>query len=653
MSNQEHILVCLSASPSNAKIIRTAARMASAFGGAFTALYVQTPEAELMSEEDKERLQSNIHLAGQLGADIATVYGTEVSYQIAEFARISGISKIVIGRSSVKQRHFWGGTELTERLTQIAPGLDIYIIPDAAAESTYHARRRLLVRRLIPSLRDMLVMSAILTVITAAGAVFLELDIPRQSVMMIYILGVQLISLMTTGYACGVIGSVLSVCLFNFFLTEPRLTFHAYDSGYPVTFAIMLACSIITGTLASKLKEQARLSAQTAFRTKVLLDTSQLLQKAQSDRELLCITAGQIVKLLDRDVMIYPVQDGVLGEGSLFGNHQETGAAVFSAEQERAAAQWVLEHKKRAGATTEIMNNAACLYLAIRISGKVFGVVGIALEGRAPEAFENSVLLSILGECALAMENSCNAREKEQAAVRAKNEQLRADLLRMISHDLRTPLTSISGNAGNLLANDALLDTEARAQICADILDDAQWLNGLVENLLSVTRIEDGRMNLELSPQLMEEVIEEALCHVHRKGKEHIIETEYKEDLLLARMDARLIIQVVINLVDNAVKYTPAGSRIRITAQRRGSMIAVIIADNGPGIPDSEKSRVFDMFVTGERKTADGRRSLGLGLALCRTIITAHGGTITLTDNKPHGCVFTFTLPQSEVTFNE
>ena len=199
----------------------------------------------------------------------------------------------------------------------------------------------------------------------------------------------------------------------------------------------------------------------------------------------------------------------------------------------------------------------------------MFGVVGIDLSEKPLDAFENSVLLSILGEGALAIENRRNALEKEQATVQAKNEELRANLLRTISHDLRTPLTSISGNASNLLSNGETLDTETRNKICTDIFDDAQWLIGLVENLLSITRIEDGRMNLQISPQLMDEMIEEALHHVNRKSCEHTITTQYGDEILLVNVDARLIMQVVVNLVDNAIKYTPVARsfRFRLTGK--------------------------------------------------------------------------------------
>ena len=652
-NEKEHILVCLSASPSNAKIIKTAAKMAKAFGGSFTALHVQTPNFEKMSDEDKKRLQSNIRLASHLGADITTVLGEDVSFQIAEFARISGVTKIVIGRSNIKRRHFWSKPTLTEKLSEIAPNLDIYIIPDNVSYGKYHIEKKNFTNAIIPSIKDAAVTIALLVAATAIGYSFYKLGFTDSNIITIYILGVLLTSILTKGYACSVVSSVLSVILFNFFLVEPRLTFQAYGSGYPVTFVIMITASIITATLASKLKSHAKMSAQSAFRTKVLFDTNQLLQKAQDDDDIINITASQIVKLLDRDVIVYPEKSGKLMKGYLFTTESSRKVDAFFNEKEKSTAEWVFKNKKRAGASTNTHKDAKSLYLSIRINDNVYGVVGININGKPLDSYENSILLSILGECALAIENSRNAKEKELAAILAKNEKLRANLLRAISHDLRTPLTSISGNADNLISNYEKLDEDAKKQIFNDIFDDSQWLISLVENLLSITRIEEDRMNFNMSVQVLEDVIEEALKHIGRKNQNHKISVEYKDELMLARMDARLIIQVVLNLVDNAIKYTPEGSEIRITAEKKNGIISISVSDDGKGIPENSKPHVFEMFFTGENTVADSHRSLGLGLALCKSIINIHGGEITLSDNEPHGCIFTFTLPSDEVIINE
>ena len=649
---QEHILVCLSASPSNAKIVKTAATMASAFGGSFTALYVQTPDSDKLDEENKNRLQDHIRLAEQLGADIATAYGEDVSFQIAEYARISGVTKIVIGRSNIKRRHFWNRPTLTDKLTEIAPNLDIHIIPDNIINSKYRPSSHSLFRSLIPYPKDILITVLILAIATILGLSFYSFGFTDSNIITVYILGVLLTSLFTKGYTCGIIGSLVSVMLFNFFFTEPRLTFHAYDSGYPVTFAIMLVASVITGTLASKLKSHAKLSAQAAFRTKVLLDTNQLLQKAQNDEDIINITATQIMKLLNRSVVMYSVKDGKLTKGSLYSSQSDNLEDLFTTT-ERNAAEWVYLNKHRAGASTNVYSKAKCVYFSIRINNNIYGVIGIRIKGKPLDAFENSILLSILGECALAMDNRRNAKEKEQTAVLAKNEQLRANLLRAISHDLRTPLTSISGNAGNLLSNKDKLDEDTKKQIYTDIFDDSEWLISLVENLLSVTRIEEGRMNFNKSIELVDEITEEALRHIGRKSTEHKISVIHKDELLLANVDAKLIVQVLINLIDNAIKYTPVGSEIKVITEKKNGYASISVIDNGNGIPDNIKPRVFEMFYTGDNRIADSRRSLGLGLALCKSIIGAHGGELTLTDNQPQGCNFTFTLPLGEVKIDE
>ena len=221
-----------------------------------------------------------------------------------------------------------------------------------------------------------------------------------------------------------------------------------------------------------------------------------------------------------------------------------------------------------------------------------------------------------------------------------------------ISHDLRTPLCSISGNADMLLSNSDRLDEATRYQIYTDIHEDSEWLIGVVENLLSITRLNDGRLKFKFTDQLLDEVIAESLRHISRKHDEYKIVADC-EELVLTRMDVHLIIQVLVNLIDNAIKYTPSGSVISIRGGKKAGKAQISVEDNGPGIPDEMKPHIFEMFYTGKTTVADSQRSLGLGLALCRSIIEAHDGTLVLSDHAPHGCNFTFTLPLSEVTLNE
>ena len=651
---KEHILVCLSSSPSNERIVRMAGKMAQAFCGSLTALYVQTPGDADMNAEDSVRLQANMRLGQQLGAEIVTTHGEDVATQIAEYVRLSDVTKIVIGRSGVQRRHFWSESTLTERLITLAPDVDIHIIPDVDAYKSYRGKRLLTIRPAFPTAWDLLLTTGILATATVIGWAFLRLGFANANIIMVYLLGVLLTSAFTSGYTCGVLSAFLSVLLFNYFLTEPRLSLVAYGSKYPITFAVMFAAALLTGTLAAKLKAHAQLSARDAYRTKLLFDMNRQLQKAETPEEVYRMTATQIQKLMQRDVLIYPAQGNALLDGNIYPADGSSPYSIPDTDLEQNVVQWVWQNRKRAGATTQNFPKAKRLYLAIRTGQQIYGVVGIPMEKQTqPDAFTSSILFSILGECSLALDNLRNAREKEEAAVLAKNEQLRANLLRSISHDLRTPLTSISGNADTLLHSYDVLDEQTREQIFTDIYDDAQWLTGLVENLLSITKIVDGSVKLSLSDQVVDDIISEALRHIDRRAAEHHITVDCGDVLLLVRMDAGLIMQVLINLVNNAVKYTPVGSNIQITAIPRENMAEICVSDNGPGIPNELKERVFEMFFTGGNPIGDSRRSLGLGLTLCQTIVHAHHGEMMLKDNSPHGCIFSFTIPLSEVNLNE
>ncbi len=645
---EEHILVCLSAAPSNQKIVDTAAKMANALQARFTALYVQTgAKSEAL---DKEKLEEHIRYAEMLGAEIVMTHGENIPVQIAEYARLSNVTKIVIGQSNARRNHFFSKSTLTEKLIEIVPDIDIHIIPDAV-KSRSSQKRSFTWYVEKPSAKDYFLTVFIFAVCTFIGLLFQKLHFTDTNIVTIYILGVLVTSIVTDGYLCSVAGSFLSVVLFCFFLTEPRMSFQTYAVGYPVTFFIMLISSVLTGALAAKLKTHAKMSAQLAFRTQVLFDTDRLMQKAKGETEILDVTCTQLIRLLNRNITAYVVENGTLSEGKLFSREKED-TEDFLIPEEQQIARWVYENRQRAGASTQYFPQAKCLYLAIRSGNSVYGVIGIPLQKETLDFFEYSILLSVINECALAMENAKNAMEKEKNAVLAKNEQLRADLLRAISHDLRTPLCSISGNADMLLSNSDRLDEATKHQIYADIYDESEWLIGVVENLLSITRLNDGRLKFKFTDQLLDEVISESLRHISQKHDDYKIVADC-EELVLARMDVRLIIQVLVNLIDNAIKYTPSGSVICIRGIKKDGKAQISVEDDGPGIPEEMKPHIFEMFYTGKTTVMDSHRSLGLGLALCHSIIEAHDGTLILTNHDPHGCNFTFTLPLSEVTLNE
>ncbi|MBO5415379.1 MAG: DUF4118 domain-containing protein, partial [Clostridia bacterium] len=560
-NTKEHILVCLSSAPSNARIIETAAKMAKAFGASFTALYVQTPASELMLDADKARLADNIHYAESLGANVATVIGDNVAFQIAEFSRLSGITKVVLGRSAAPKKGLFKKQTLTDQLIALAPNLDVHIIPDMTVKQKEQRVRLFGKRTLLSTLKDFGISALILAIASGISFGLHYMGFTDANVITVYILAVLVISVLTENRFCWVISSAAGVLLFNFFFTTPKFSLMAYDKGYPVTFLVMLVASLVTGSIAARMKSHAKQSAQAAYRTKILLDTNQMLAKAKSADEIFEIAATQTKKLLALDA--FALRDNDLSKLGITG--------------------------------TSLCKTQSCTYYPIHASNTVYGAIGIK-STKTVDAFENSILLSILGECALALESERNAREKEASAILAEQEKLRANLLRTISHDLRTPLTSISGNAGNLLANDEIFDIETRRQIYADIREDSEWLISLVENLLSVSRMGDGKSDIRMSAELVSDVIDEAVRRTEKNASEHKLTVKENDGILLARMDARLIVQVLINLIDNAIKYTPSGSEIEISAVEKDNEIAITVADNGHGIADEIKPRVFDMF---------------------------------------------------------
>ncbi|MEG1447481.1 MAG: DUF4118 domain-containing protein, partial [Ruthenibacterium sp.] len=373
----EHILVCLSSSPTNAKIIRTAARMADAFHGRFTALFVETSAFTVMSEENKTRLRNNMHLAQQLGAVIETVCGDDIPLQIAEFARAAGISKIVLGRNNATRKYFWGTPTLTERLASAAPNLDIYIIPDKETPRYRPAKAKEKDTHFL--LSDLVKSILMLGTATAVGFLFSHLGFSEANIITVYILSVLVTAIITTNRAYSLVSSVISVLTFNFFFTVPKFSLNAYDAGYPATFLIMFISAFITSTLAVKIKQHARQSAETAYRTKILLETNQLLQKGKARSEIVSVTANQLTKLLARTIVFYLVENDALAKPLVFMADAQENTADYTDSNEEAVAAWVYKNNKHAGATTGTLGSAKCLYLAVRANDTVYGVVGAVM----------------------------------------------------------------------------------------------------------------------------------------------------------------------------------------------------------------------------------------------------------------------------------
>lgn len=636
----EQILVCLSGAPSNAKVIKAAAKMAEAYGGKLTALYVEPPDFAEYGQEVKTRLEANFRLAHRFGAKVTRLYGEDAATQIAEYARVSGSTKIVLGKSPTHTSLFRKKT-LIDRLNELAPDIDIFIIPDKTTPS--EKARRLSFAEEQFSLADVLKTLGLLTAATLGGLLFTEMGFSSANVITLYILAVLCIAMSTAGHFYSLSAAIISAFVFNFLFTVPLCSLSA-DPSEMATFVIMFIAAIFISSLTTQIKRQARLKAQHSYRTEILLETSQRIQKAESEEQILSFAATQLGKLSGKSIMIFPAKDGVLGQPMMFPNADGEGFESYLAPDELTAAQEALRSGHGTGCGTGRCSEAKGLYMAIRSSDTVSAVVCFAVNGQPErESYSKSLTVAILDECGIMLENERYKLAKREMEEKARAQELRANLLRSISHDLRTPLTGISGSASLLMVSD--MSEEKRMELLRSIRDDSEWLIRLVENLLSITRIEGKDKLTGLEPELVVEVIDDALTHIDRNSAKHTIKTSIDDDYLMAYMDARLIEQVIINLVNNAVKYTPEGSEIRVCAERGEGCVLISVADNGPGIADESKSRIFDIFYT-EAKTGDSRRGLGLGLALCKSIITAHGGSISVGDAQPHGAVFTFSLPE-------
>ena len=639
----EHVLVCLSSSPSNAKVIRAAARMADAFHSGFTALFVQTPGTKELSGENIKRLRSNLRLAEQLGAQISTVYGDDPAVQIAEYARVSGVTKIVMGRINHKQSWLTGKKSLADRLIELTD-LDIYIIPD---QQPLYKKSLLKPHRIKIHLswKGTAIMLASLLLSSAVGFGFYHAGFSESNIITVYILGVLLTAVLTDGHFYGAVDSLLSVAAFNYLFTDPRFTFQANNSSYPVTFLIMLFSSIIATSLASRIKEQARLAAQKSYYTELLLESSQKLQKGHTEWDCLHLTAEQLNRLFDRPVLYSLSQPGSELAFRVEPADAQDMLAKLTAE-DIGVARWVQTNNKHAGATTNTLPDSRWLFLAVRGTQNAVGIVGIPIAGYSvPDAFEKNLMIAILSECGLSQERIRLEEERNREILRSHKERLQASLLRTVSHDLRTPLFNINRNVDLLLQKERPLDEPAKEKLYTAISDNTNRLINMTENLQIATHLETDKESFQMRPELVDNLFQSVVRDLGRRAAEHQISVRLEDPALTASMNLRLIRRVLINIVDNAIQYTPKGSHIELSGIRNEDAVRITVSDDGPGIPDDAKEHLFDLFYTAGADRADCQRGLGLGLNLCQAIVALHGGKIIVQDRQPTGTLFQFTLP--------
>ena len=408
----EHILACISAAPSSAKVIRTAARLSYAFHAQFTALYVETPAMQEAGEKTKQTLKSHLELAKALGAKIVTVYGEDAAYQIAEYAIVSNVSKVVMGRTN--HRGIWRRPriEVMEKLTHMALNIDVYIIPDIRKAT--HKREVQIQRRRKTSWKnvflDLAEITGVMAVATLAAYVLWLFRLPESNIIMIYILGILLSSYIANKKIYALYSSLISVFAFNFFFTEPYFSLKAYDKGYPTTFVMLFLVGLFTATLTRRLKQQSRESAKKAYRTEILLENSQKLRRCKSKQEVWTQVAGQAGKLLNLSLIIYPMEGSQMSDTPLLFPRKGMDMLHLKTcinRQELAVAQWVAANHHRAGACTHTLPDAKAMYLPIQDARDVKGVMGILLEERRPiQEFEYGLLIAMLNETGVKLQDT-------------------------------------------------------------------------------------------------------------------------------------------------------------------------------------------------------------------------------------------------------
>ena len=584
-----HILVGLSAAPSNKKIIETAGRMASAFDATFSALYIADPGNNL-TEEERRRLHDNFRLAESLGAEVSSVSGSDVAFHLSEYARLAGVTKIVIGRSAASKKSFFGKPSIADRLILMAPGTDIYIIPDSETTFRMHARKLFTAPDAKGLIKDFGLAFGILAAATALGYLFSALGFSEANIITVYILGALITGGVTSSKLCWVLSSIAGVLLFNLLFTAPRFSLKAYDEGYPVTFFVMLAASIFAGTLASKWKTRAKEASRRAYRTKILFEANRLIQNADTEEEILLATKEQLQKLTSSDVTVVK------------------GAPPAARPSEK------LYSVDRGGAHYATF-----------------------ITDIAEESFEDSIAKSIVGECRLAIDNKLNLAEKELAAASAKREELRADLLRSISHDLRTPITRL-----RLEMEMANLPDDTRNNVISDL----EQMETIVNQFMAYAR----RSTQPMEKVNMSETVARAIATARLAIDPAVKLTTDIEENIFIQANPIEFSRVVQNLITNALRYGKSDDdllHLSVEVYRDKTSAILTVADEGPGLDMSQADRLMRPFERGD-SARGGVTGTGLGLAIVDRIVRRSDGTVTLENNKPHGLKVKVRVPLAD-----
>ena len=634
----ERIMVCISASPLSTRLVRAGRRLATRLGAEWVVAYVETPAQARLPEEARARVMETLRLAERLGAETVTLSGPRMSDEILAYARSRNVSQIILGKPG---RPPWKRVVLGSIVDALVRGsgdIDVSVISgDGEPASATRARLR-------PRSTDWqgyaLALAAVLICTGVAWVMFPYFE--ASNIVMTYLLGTIAVAA-RTGRGPAVVAAVLSVAAFDFFFVPPFLTFAVSDSQYLVTFLVMLVVALVIGGLTVRVKNQATAARERERRTAALYGLSRELASTRSITTLLEVGVRHLVDVLGgRAVILMPGRQGRLEARAEL-------LAPFSLDKhDLAVAQWAYEHGQLAGVGTDNLPGSQMLFVPLRASRGTVGVLGLRpsqpgiLDGPEPR----HLLETFANQIALAAERGLLAEETQEAALRIEAEQLRSSLLSSVSHDLRTPLTAITGAASTLAEQDQRIDAPTRRELAETIHEEADRLNRLVTNLLDMTRLESGAAPVHREWQPLEEVVGAALVRMKRALNGRPVSTDVPATLPAVLIDGVLVEQMLLNLLDNAAKHTPPGTPIEIAAAAAPGEVVVSVADHGPGLPADVVGHVFEKFYRSEVSAARG--GAGLGLAICRAIVKAHGGRIWAENRAGGGLIFRFALPLTE-----
>ena len=472
---------------------------------------------------------------------------------------------------------------------------------------------------------------------TALGYLFAFVGFPETNIVLVYLAAVLLIARYTHGPGYALAASVLATFAFNYFFTEPRFTFEVSDTSYLITFAIMMFTAIFTSTLTAQMKRSARRALARERDTQALYQLTNHLSDAQSMEAIGTAALGSIGQTFGCDAALLFLTEKGEAERSYLqyaaGNimHRELCAS------DEVASRVQLLH-------TGCVETEAGQEWPLYGQQRILGV--LRLPRMALSDAQRQLLCSMLESISMAIERLSAAQAQHRYREESFQERTRSNLLRAISHDLRTPLSGIMGTSE--MIRDLSAQDDPRRRLAQDIWRDADWLRALVENILSLTRLEDGRLQIEKQPEAVEEIVGSALAQMERRAPDREIDAELPEELLMVPMDAKLIVQMLVNLLDNAVRHTPPGNEIKVCVEKRDGKAVFSVLDRGEGIREEDLPHLFERFYTTRGKSADAARGVGLGLSICDAIARAHGGSIRAQSREGGGAIFTFELPMEE-----